>query len=334
MKHFVIVYHVADLDGHSSAILLYDYLTNGGVAQDDDVIVFQNINYGRDAELDFIPDNSIVYIADWSPTPEAFEKLVGRCEKVHWYDHHDSSIRKYFTSDIADRLEADKRSIYHNGIKIENTTLFHWLDDVNFYLGYGKSGVGLVYHKHKKHFEQYGDDFETKIRLISNYDIGRSDEMELNFFFFMECFNFNPTKGKYQNFNAVVKFYEVMELKLEDCLNRGELVRTYVELKNRTNTAINGREAILIIDEKEYPVFVCGGLSSSVGFGEAFEKYQYCITARFTKNGELSMSCYSKNNDSTVISKSFGGGGHKGASGFRAKSYSIDNDDYLWITPI
>lgn len=334
MSHYVIVYHVADIDGHSSAILVYDYLTNGGISKDEDVIVFQNINYGRDSELDYIPDGSIVYITDWSPTPEAFEKLVGRSEKVHWYDHHDSSIRKYFNESIANELESNKSSIFNNKMSKKDSTLFHWLDDVEYHIGYGKSGVGLVYHKHKDHFEQYGDGFESKIRLISNYDIGRADDMELNFFFFMECFNFNPTKGKYQNFNAVVQFYEVMEIPLNECLEKGKAIRDYVELKNRTNVAINGKEVTLEVDGKSYRVFMCGGLSSSVGFGEVFDQYQYCITARFTKSGELSMSCYSKNSDSTVISKSFGGGGHKGASGFRAKSYSISENGYLWITPV
>lgn len=53
------------------------------------------INYGIEFPFDSIGKNEIVYIVDYSISPEEMDKLLEITSNVIWIDHHKSAIEKY-----------------------------------------------------------------------------------------------------------------------------------------------------------------------------------------------------------------------------------------------
>ena len=91
-----VFYHSVDLDGQSSAAILYQKFPNAE---------YIPINYGDYYDLNLIQKNEEVYIVDFTFIPfEIMTQLKEKCGKnLFWIDHHDSAIKnskKYKLDDL------------------------------------------------------------------------------------------------------------------------------------------------------------------------------------------------------------------------------------------
>lgn len=68
------------------------------------------INYGIEFPFDSIGKNEIVYIVDYSISPEEMDKLLEITSNVIWIDHHKSAIEKYKNYD------KDVKGLRYDGI--------------------------------------------------------------------------------------------------------------------------------------------------------------------------------------------------------------------------
>lgn len=99
-----------------------------------------------------------------------------------------------------------------------------------------------------------------------------------------------------------------------------------IERSKQENKAIlseQGFEARLILpDKSELPVLAINrGRPGSLFFENRYDKSKHyaCVGFVMTKTGGWNFSLYSEDNDVGALAKTFGGGGHKGASGFQSR---------------
>lgn len=104
-----IFYH-NDADGHCAAALVMLYRKEESRKSDE---IYEETYYEMDYNTPFpiedIDNDEIVYILDYSISPEDMRKLLAKTENVYWIDHHKTAIEKYdnFGVNIRGIREAD-----------------------------------------------------------------------------------------------------------------------------------------------------------------------------------------------------------------------------------
>ena len=81
---FVTIFHHNDLDGRCAAALVYRFHMDAGVRD----FQFIELDYKDRVPVERVPDNSTVYIVDFSFKPEVMEALLKLTSDVVWCDHH------------------------------------------------------------------------------------------------------------------------------------------------------------------------------------------------------------------------------------------------------
>lgn len=225
-------------------------------------------------------ENKHVFLVDLTLKPQEMKKLCSVAKKVTWIDHHTNSIDKAKEFSHLDGLRSDTKP----------------------------SGCLLTYFYLKPYLD---NKIQEKVyALISDFDSWQWEMDETkDFVSGLDFFNTVDIIGSDMT-NIVYGRTTIKEI-----CNKGKVINKY-----KDNFAHELCEAIgFEIKFENYKTFVINAFrSSSLMFGSKMKEYDLCMSFNF--NGkEFSYSLYSENVDCSKIASKYGGGGHKGASGFRSE---------------
>lgn len=148
------------------------------------------------------------------------------------------------------------------------------------------------------------------VTLIGDYDSWRLvyGESTFNFYEGLKLQNLDPSDGI---------FNELMNnnIYVEAIVAAGRTAIKYRDNYCQELRNAFGYETVL----QGYSAYACNFQRfGSQGFGKMFKKYAICI-AYIHDGTKFTVSLYAELVDVSVIAKSYGGGGHKGAAGFTCK---------------
>lgn len=322
----VCIYHSIDLDGWmSAAIVKHWFIKNnsrytikdldsryeeGKLTAGNDELYFLGYNYGQP-----IPDLSEydkVIMADISFSKDEMEKLFDRLNSNFiWIDHHKSAINMMF-------IEGD-RSIHPLGLQQTDYAACE-LTWMYFFPNESIPEIVRLLGRYDC-FGHKGTNEETKVlefqygarQCISNY--------EEAYDYLIESINHIPYEPRIE----------------ESIQNSGKAIYRYLCTEAK-QTYKNGF-SIVLIDEStnfgdnitplysEYKfIFINKERFNPINFGIDYHKDGYDGCACFWyANGMWNFSLYNDNGlvDCSAIAKKYGGGGHKGASGFKVVNLSL-----------
>lgn len=273
----ILVIHHTDADGYCSAAIIKNSHKD---------VEFYPYNYEKDVDIDkLFKDKDLVYMVDCSFSPDMFKEIKEKSydESLIWIDHHNSAIedsKKYGYDDI-DGIRDNE----YSGCQLT----WKWFnpDEENKFVEY----IGL--YDNWKH--------EDNEEIIGLADIAQlENDINSSFWDILTI----KDKEKFDNmFKSLVR-----EGKIYHRYGKEKLMQTVegncFDMKYKdydlciVNCLRTSSLAFDRIDHDKYDIFVCYYFDG--------DKYNY--------------SFYSSNRDEDldvgILAKDFGGGGHKGASGF------------------
>lgn len=273
-------YH-CDMDGRCSGNIVSNFEDNACVND------FIEVDYVKPIPIDIISNKERVYFVDYSFTESTYElllKLIDMGCDVIWIDHHTSSINLINSHPELNNIK---------GLRID-----------------GISGAALTY------MYLFGVDYDFVpyyVKLVSDYDCWKF-KYEPNTMFFklgMDTFDDSIFSSVWN------KLYDGS--KMRHCsysykiIDTGRVVKKYKDKSNESMINTYGYESTI----DNTPCYVINRRSDSTIFGKLYDVYP--LVATWVFNGDkYSYSLYSGNKDidCSKIAEKFGGGGHKGASGF------------------
>jgi oligoribonuclease NrnB/cAMP/cGMP phosphodiesterase (DHH superfamily) len=246
---------------------------------------FENAQlYPMQYEISFpfneIKENEVVYILDYSIEPYEMERLLNITENVIWIDHHKTAIAKYkeFPFEIT--------GIRYDGIAgCELTWL--WLNNKN---------------------AEDRDLIPKTIRMIGDRDVWQFQLEDTKLFYDgFGLIDSNPMSDKMRQL-----FYDYDNYVMKRCIANGKLISKFKE-----NTRLSSVKGYAYEVEFEgHKGLACNTLDrTSEFFGDRFDDYDFCSCFAWIGD-KWSISLYSQKIDVSEIAVKYGGGGHKGASGF------------------
>lgn len=334
----VCIYHSIDLDGWMSAAIIKHWwkennIKNGEkisslVFKDDgedtlisskETITFIGYNHGQS-----IPDLSEydkIIMCDISFPKEEMDKLYISTKDIIWIDHHISAIKDNVTFNI------EKGRFYptnYDGIRdvdfaaceltwkffFSNETMPEIVRLLGMYDSFRHKGTDE---------ERYVLEFQYGARsCISNYEEAYS--------YLLKSLNPISEFGCIENdiYNNGKKIYQYL------CIEAKQTYKNGFEIEFKEDIIINSEQGVgtqptifnLLKVGKIIHKFICINKErfNPINFGIDYHKdgYDGCACFHYA-NGMWNFSLYNDNGevDCSVIAKQFGGGGHKGAAGFR-----------------
>jgi oligoribonuclease NrnB/cAMP/cGMP phosphodiesterase (DHH superfamily) len=248
------------------------------------IVKLKEIDYGIDYGLEKVPDGSLVVITDFSLEPAQMKELWARDCTTIWIDHHESAINKYTEAGII----SDKRLI---GL---------WLNEK-------KSGAYLAW--------QYfypSEKIPLVVEMVSKFDVWVMEDKETTDKFAAGLYTINddPVNGDWLHlFND--------DSLVEDIIHKGGYI---VMFRSKFAEEYDKFE----VEFEGYRCLACNlsGMGS-FAFGSRLDELDFVISFCFDGN-EWKYGLYQGNNKTVnlgQLASKYGGGGHKGAAGFKTKEF-------------
>ena len=288
------IYH-NDPDGRLSAFWVKKLAFKGGREQPYAWKAIP-IDYKDAFPFDGINQNEAVYIVDFSISLDDMTKLLDITSDVTWIDHHKTAIEAY---DGFEGAIAGLRDIRYAGCVLTYV-----------YLKFLKTHPGTKFDPNA-----VLPQVPIWTMLVGDYDAWRWDygERTQNFFSGLMMEDTNPD-GIWEELlkDSQDRIASGLVARIE---NAGEIVEKYRKQVSGEFLKAWGFESML----EGYRVLACNqGRPGSRFFGAVAGKYD--IVAGFVWDGrQYTVSLYSETVDVSEVAKKFGGGGHRGASGFRSR---------------
>lgn len=274
-----------DLDGRAAAWVVRSY----GVVEE---AFFVPMQYGRTFPLESVEVGEEVWIVDYSIEPGEMERLLAVTDRVTWIDHHKTAIERYagFSRPLAGvRIDGVAGCVltwqYLHGADAEIPRMIELVGDRDVWAWKHGDETRLFFAGSQLHDTSPCSEFWAKCL---------AHELP------QEC---EGLMGPGQRFwdklledGATVERYKSMR---DDGLNRE--LGFVVEFEGLTGWAIN-RARI-----------------SSDRLGERIKVFDVLLPF-FHDGRQFVVSLYSEKVDVSALAKKYGGGGHKGASGFRCET--------------
>jgi len=283
-------YH-ADADGRCAGFWV---CLNVGLTLDKHETEFIEINYGKPFPFNKIGRDEQVYIVDYSIEPEEMLRLMGITKNITWIDHHKTAIEKYKDFPYAIRgVRVDGVA----GCMLAYCYIHHMTD----------RGIGEI-----KPFDMsMTEDAPRFTKLIADWDVWKFEygDDTRNFITAFNAYDFSPESKLWDRFCCFPDDFVCSDFIMQGItMNeyRDGWAKEYCRTKGFA-TEIEGRKAFALN---------LGNCNS-----EYFKSVSgYDILIPFCFDGDKwTVSLYSKTVDVAEIAKKYGGGGHKGASGFQCK---------------
>ena len=252
---------------------------------------FIEINYGKPFPFERIGQDEQVYIVDYSIEPAEMLQLLEITKDITWIDHHKTAIEKY--ADFPHAI----RGVRYDGVAgcmLAYCYIHHMTD----------RGVGEI-----KPFDMsMTEDAPRFTKLIADWDVWKFEygDDTRHFITAFNSFDFAPES---KNWDKFLMFPPDAGLIVDGQIMtrfRDGWAKEYCRTKGFA-TEIEGRKAFALN---------LGNCNS-----EYFKSVDgYDILMPFSFDGDKwTVSLYSTSVDVSEIAKKYGGGGHKGASGFQCK---------------
>jgi len=300
----VVIYHSADLDGWMSAAIV-KYFWKNTCNWAGDTLNFIGYNYG-----DAIPDLSKYDKVIMCDISFPVEKMYEIYDKLLWIDHHISAIKSvdYTTKGLRDTnfsaCELTWKYFFPNEIMPEIIRLLGLYDSFRHKDTDEEFKVLEFQYGARAFIKNYEDAYAMLIEELIETTSSIVDRLHLQG---LSIYKYLCTEAKqiYKN-GFTINFLEYKEDIKVDPWNS----------KKGTNVV---RKFICINRERFNPI--------NFGINYHDEGYDGCSCFCYA-NGKWNFSLYNDNEevDCSVIAKQYGGGGHKGASGF-----VCDNETFLNI---
>ena len=246
------------------------------------------MDYNKKFPLDKIEKNEKIFITDFSIDPLVMTELLKITKDVNWIDHHITAIDKYKTFPF--ELKG-LRSLKKSGCQLT----FEYL---------------------------YPDKKEPLfVSLIGDYDIWKLEYKESKDFILGLL-----TENIKVDSSVWYTLWEESESEdkpfMNEVLKTGKIISRYRDMWSKTYREKYGYE----VKFEGHSCYVMNmGNGSSLNFGNLIKSTD--IVAAYVFDGEsYIVSLYSEKVDVSEIAKKYGGGGHKGASGFVIKNLPFIKD--------
>lgn len=300
------IIHHNDADGYMSANIVYNCLSPEQKAEIT-VEDFICMDYSKPLDLNLIDKDEEIYIVDYSIPPHQMETLLEAYTKnVTWIDHHKSAIEQY---KAYPELLKSIDGVRFDGISATGLCYLYFTDDLSNTGNYTKD-----YYKMMRCLElaPFG------IQYINDWDVWNHFIPETKSF--MIALQAMPDIWE----SPMNDFWD--SLGENDTTRLNSMIATGVDMTRfRDSWAKQFRNRYGFEINLEGHLIYCLNLgnANSEYFGDLLDKYEAVMT--FCFNGELfNASIYSDGNlDVSEIAKKFGGGGHKGASGFTFTDFNF-----------
>lgn len=276
----MICFHHNDADGRCGAAIVALAYRKKVILNDDYPLAFEEMDYNRPLPLSRIGKNETVVIVDFSFKPLDMAKILLVTEQIIWIDHHKTA------------------EAYDYGFDPLGLRCF---DEP------GKSGALLAW----EYFFRR-DGVPVAIRLVSDYDTWQhkmAGDREFNLGLMAQEWCADPSSGRWENLFGNPDFVRQLS-------DAGQTITLFRDSKCEDYCSSFGYETD-IAGHKAFAVNLY--TFGSHTFGARMKEYDIC--AGFVHDGyHWTVSLYSDRGvDTSVISKSHGGGGHSAASGFQCK---------------
>ena len=273
-----------DMDGRCSGALVR--LLYNDASQDKSDYIESNYN---GFAVSKVVNGEKVFIVDYSFTEDTvdslFELIKMGCD-ITWIDHHKSSL---------ELIEKHPELKSLKGIRSNE---------------YSGAALTFMYFTNKAFKE-----IPTFVKYVSDYDTWKFNYKDsLNFFYGLQTNEYGATDIIWDTFYN--EYLETKEDTLNNVVEKGKIIDKYVKLTDR--------ETFLeLAFASSFEGIKCWAINSNKGsliFGDNYNDYPLAITFSFDGN-EYTYSLYSsaENVDCAKMAEKYGGGGHKGAAGFRSK---------------
>lgn len=276
------IYH-NDMDGRCAGFLVAKFTGNKNPED------YMECDYNH-FPIDCISKEEVVYIVDYSFTESTIEFLgqlihVRKC-KVIWIDHHTSSI------------------------ELSSNPSYRWIKDIDGIRDDRLSGAGLVY----SYFMNGGvinvKHLPTVVQLVDDYDrwVYRLGDNTIYFKLGLETVDFDALDPIWD------ELYESDE-KCDSIIATGAIIKQFIDKDNAVYLSSFGYESEIA----GIPCLVVNRCTNSWIFGDKINSYSIVVVWVFD-GIQYRYSIYSSDEsiDCSKIAESYGGGGHKGAAGFRS----------------
>lgn len=282
------VFYHNDLDGKCAANIIYRHCQ-----ENVRNIEFIEMNYDKPFPIDIVESDEVVWIVDFSIEPTDMKKLLNITPTVIWIDHHITAINKY-------NLNEDFGFNFDNkGIEI------HGLRKIGF------SGSYLTFEYLYGSVNDEGTNIVPYyIKLVDDWDCWKhKDPNSRAFNAAMHMKDISPTSDIWARLHYDDNDY------LNKIISDGTIVLEYNKQRNRQYLEQYGYE----VDFEGYKCIVCHqGLIGSDAFESVEDKYDIYISGTYNGTNWI-LGLYSTKIDVSSIAVKYGGGGHKGASGFHCE---------------
>jgi oligoribonuclease NrnB/cAMP/cGMP phosphodiesterase (DHH superfamily) len=254
---------------------------------------FIEIDYRMRFPMGTIKPNEQIYIVDFSIATDEMRELLKITKNVTWIDHHKTAMEKYTD------FEHDIRGVRYDGVAGCMLT-YCYLHHMT------QRGQGDI----KQFNLSMTEDAPMFTKLIADWDVWKFD-FGNNTRYFQTAFyayDFEPSSEEWSKFLEHDNFELTM-------IDEGIIMTRYRDswaekyMKMGFETVIEGHKCFA----------VNLGMANSEYF-KSLTQDKYEILMPFSFDGDLfKVSMYSKTVDVSQIAIKYGGGGHKGASGFQCK---------------
>lgn len=258
----------------------------------NDMPVFQEIDYRTKFPMETIRKDEQVYIVDYSISPDEMRELLNITKDVTWIDHHKTAIEKY------KEFEHEIRGIRYDGVSGCMLTYCY----IHHMTARGEGEI--------KPFDiSMTEDAPMFTKLIDDWDVWK--------------FNYGDDTRYFQiAFNAYdfSPFADTWDMFLDNdgeqtLIEQGKIMTQY-----RDNWAKNYMKLGFETEFEGHKCFAVNLGCCNSDYFKSLPEGKYEILMPFVFDGNVyTVSLYSTTVDVSEIAKKYGGGGHKGASGFQIK---------------
>lgn len=318
MKNVHIFYHI-DTDGKAAGFFAMEYFRNSENIPDENIMLYP-INYSYKIYFDGIESSDTVVIVDFSFEPTDMNKVLEITDSVIWIDHHVTAIKKY-DNKFPDNNFAGIRHI-------------------------GLSGAMLTWIYFNKLKECSCDEGRyTNIELTAEDAISCKKAAPL----FLQLVNdhdiweytFKDSTADFQTYVRAVPsepndpIWKGLLIDSARDINDSQTMLYRMITSGHTMNIYKASFESDYVKRLSFDVMFEGHLcravnlalcNSSVFDSVKNDKYDMYIT--FSYNGNMyNYSLYSDKLDVSEIAAKYGGGGHRGAAGFRTSKFVLINHD-------
>lgn len=296
-----IFYHI-DNDGKLAAFLVKEHYKKIWSSERMGTVKGYPINYGMEFPFEEIEPNELVYIVDYSISPEEMRQLHSITENIVWIDHHKTAIEKYANFEI----EIDGlRSVEASGCVLT----YCYLDLMDEYTMFD--------------YERMKKSIPTLVKYIGAHDVGITEYPG-------EYVNYGVQTCNTDPFDENCIWNSIMDVDASD-----PIMRVVID---RGRGALDMLD-IMAKDIMKFKSFTCtfhGYKSYAVNMARPYANskwFDICLSEEeqetadlyivFSYNGEhYTYTLFrgklglEKDIDVSAIAVEYGGGGHKGAAAF------------------